>query len=500
MKNVSNFLAFIIVIILFSCSPSIIDDDKAVIITTESQGVSSKAVLQFIEAAETQRKDELHSIMILRHDKLIAQGWWNPYNPESPHQLFSLSKSFASSAIGIAQDEGLLNIDDKVISFFPDDLPDSISTNLNSMRIRDLLKMNTGHNNDATGRMTTSGENWVKGFLALQVEHKPGTHFVYNSAATYMLSAIIQKVTGETLTQYLTPRLFEPLGISNPKWDSDPAGINIGGWGLNVRTKDIASLGQLYLHKGNWEGKQLISEEWVDEATSFQTSNGSNPESDWEQGYGYQFWQCRHNIYRGDGAFGQYCIVLPQQDAVIAITSGSNDMQAILNLVWDYLLPGFESMPLAEDDQAFQALQEKLSSLTLSTIHGEASSSIETEISNKKYIMETNEAGIESIAFELDSEDKSITIGTQAESIKIPIGYEITKKSSLTLPQLGEQVVATTGAWRSNNNYELKMYLYETPFYLTFEFLFEDKILNVNSSRNISFGPTGYLQMKGVRN
>ena len=321
--------------------------------------------MDFVEAAEKERPGDLHSFMLLRHGKVAAEGWWNPFQPESPHMLFSLSKSFTSTAIGIAQGEGLLNINDKVISFFPGQVPDSPSTNLQAMRVRDLLTMNTGHNEDATGKMTQDTSSWVKGFFSLPVEHKPGTHFVYNSAATYMLSAIIQKVTGKTMVDYLAPRLFAPLGIEHPTWDNSPEGINIGGWGLKVRTKDIASLGQLYLQKGQWDGKQLLPVAWVEDATKKQVSNGSNPESDWEQGYGYQFWMCRYGLYRGDGAFGQYCIVFPAQDAVLAITSGTADMGAIMNLIWKHLLPGLKEKSLDEDKTRLTALQHKLSSLNI---------------------------------------------------------------------------------------------------------------------------------------
>jgi len=497
MKNSIHILLLVQIFIFTGCpSPDTVKKSLESI-TPESQGISSQAILNFIEAADNRHKDELHSFMLLRYGNIIAQGWWAPYNPESPHQLYSLSKSFTSSAIGIAQDEGLLSIDETVLSFFPDDAPDSISVNLRSMRIRDLLKMNTGHNADATGRMRKGGDSWVEGFLALPVEHKPGTHFVYNSAATYMLSAIIQKVTGETLLKYLTPRLFEPLGISNPSWESDPDGINLGGWGLNIRTKDIAGFGQLYLQKGNWNGKQLISKEWIEEATSYQTSNGSNPDSDWEQGYGYQFWLCRHNIYRGDGAFGQYCIIMPEHDAVIAITSGTNDMQSILNLIWEYLLPSFQTNALPEDEKCYSALQNKLSQLNLSTVTGEKSSPTAFVISEKPYTMETNDAGIKTIIFDLSGNDNSFSFTNEEGSQKVPVGYGSTKKGIVSFPQLGEQVVATSGAWTSKNNYRVKMHLYETPFFITFDFLFGDNILTVQGERNVSLGSEAFLQMKG---
>jgi CubicO group peptidase (beta-lactamase class C family) len=397
MKKPISIISLVLLVIIFSCNQRDSSDDGSALYTPESQGIPSKAIISFLEAAENERPDDMHSIIIMRHGEKITEGYWAPYNEESNHMLFSLSKSFTSTAIGIAQDEGLLSIYDPVISFFPESLPDSISPNLKSMRIKDLLRMSTGHDQDATGRLMGNGTTWVEAFLSLDVEHKPGTHFVYNSAATYMLSAIIQKVTGETLLDYLTPRLFEPLGITNPIWDLNPDGVNVGGWGLNVRTKDIASLGQLYLQKGLWNGERLVSEAWVEEASSLQTSNGSSPDSDWDQGYGYQFWQCRHGLYRGDGAFGQYCIVMPEQDVVVAITSGTNDMQAIMNLVWDHLLPAFQDDALPPDEESYNSMINKLSGLKMSTIDGENSSKIAETISGKKYELEENALGMKSM-------------------------------------------------------------------------------------------------------
>jgi len=466
--------------------------------TPESMGVSSDSILAFIEAVEKERPDEMHSFILLRHGNNIAQGWWSPYNPDSPHQLYSLSKSFTSTAIGIAQAEGLLSINDQVISFFPDAVPAEPSDNLKAMRIRDLLKMNTGHNQDATGSLRQAGKNWVAAFLSLPVEHKPGTHFVYNSAATYMLSAIIQKVSGVTLLKYLTPRLFEPLGITGATWESDPDGINCGGWGLNIRTMDIAKFGQLYLQKGKWNGRQLVPENWIAEATSYQTSNGSNPESDWEQGYCYQFWRCRHNAFRGDGAFGQYCIVMPEKDAVLAITSGTKDMQAILNLIWKHLLPAMQDNPLPVNRDGCQALRDKLSTLALSAVAGEDSSPMASSVSGKTYILEENNTGIKSIFFSLSGADKSITLTTDAGPQQVMPGFGVLKKGLIAFPQFGQQVIASSGAWTAPDNYCMRMYLYQTPYYFTMNFAFKGNEVTVNNEMNVSFGPAGNPSIKGV--
>ena len=256
----------------------------------EAQGVSSSAILAFVDEAE-KKIDALHSFMLVRHGHVVAEGWWSPYQAESPHALYSLSKSFTSTAVGLAIAEGKLSVDDEVLKFFPEDAPKEPSNNLKAMRVSDLLRMSTGH--QAEPRLTP-GDVWTKKFLAQPVPYKPGTHFLYNTAATYMLSAIVQKATGTTVLDYLRPRLFEPLGIEHPTWGTSPQGISLGGYGLSIRTEDIARFGQLYLQKGKWHGKQLVPEAWVEAATARQTSNGSNPKSDWDQGYGYQFWRSRH--------------------------------------------------------------------------------------------------------------------------------------------------------------------------------------------------------------
>jgi CubicO group peptidase (beta-lactamase class C family) len=208
---------------------------------------------------------------------------------------------------------------------------------------------------------------WVRTALAHSVPHKPGTHFFYDMSASYLASAIVQKVTGQTVLDYLQLRLFEPLSISQPTWATSPQGISVGGSGLSIRTEDIAKFGQLYLQQGKWHGRQLVPASWVAAATGRQVSNGSNPKSDWEQGYGFQFWRCRHGAFRGDGANGQFCIVLPDQDAVIAMTAASTSMPAQLNLVWDKLLPAFQAMTLSENKPEQEKLKKTFASLAVRT-------------------------------------------------------------------------------------------------------------------------------------
>jgi CubicO group peptidase (beta-lactamase class C family) len=330
--------------------------------TPESQGISSEAVRDFVAAAD--KINTLHSFMLVRHGQVIAEGWWKPEGADKPHILNSLSKSFTSTAVGLAIAEGKLSLDDPVLKFFPADAPSDPSENLKAMTVRDLLTMTGGH--DTEPKAAKEGPS-VKQFLAHPVPHKPGTHFQYNTMGTYTLSAIITQVTGQTTLEFLRPRLFKPLGIENPQWAASPEGNSLGGYGLWLCTEDIAKLGQLYLQKGQWNGRQLIPEKWVEQATSKQVPNDQESHAkmgpDWQQGYGFQFWRCTHNAFRGDGAAGQLCVVIPDKDAVIAVTAATGDMQGELSAIWDKLLPSFQTSPLPEDGAGQEKLKQVIAQL-----------------------------------------------------------------------------------------------------------------------------------------
>jgi CubicO group peptidase (beta-lactamase class C family) len=451
----------------------------------EAQGVSPAAILAFVEAADRD-VDSLHSVMIVRHGHVVAEGWWAPYAAETPHALYSLSKSFTSTAVGLAAAEGKLSIDDPILKFFPDDAPAEPSANLKAMRVRDLLRMSTGQQTEPPRK---ADEPWTKTFLAHPVPFKPGTHFVYNTSATYVLSAIVQKATGQTLLDYLTPRLFDPLGIKKPTWEASPQGISAGGYGLSVRTEDIAKFGQLYLQKGKWEGKQLVPAAWVEEATARQTSNGSSPNSDWDQGYGYQFWRCRHGAYRGDGAFGQFCIVLPEQDTVIAITAGVGNMQAVLNLVWDKLLPGLAPSALPADDATRAKLDRNLKGLSLRLPEGKGTP---PKVAGKKYVFPANDRKFEWLALDTDAKDGTVTLVVRIDGTdrRIVCGRGAWQKGRVAWGRLPEQPAAATGAWTADDTFTARICFTETPFVATVRLTFTGNEVRCESGWNVGFGGT----------
>ncbi len=459
----------------------------------ESQGVSSSAIQSFVEAAD-KNIHSLHSFMLLRHGNVIAEGWWSPYEAQSPHSLFSLSKSFTSTAVGLAIAEGKLSLDDTVLKFFPEDAPEKPSDNLKAMRVRDLLRMNTGHETEPA---RPKDRSWKREFLQHPVRFKPGTHFLYNTSATYMCSAIVEKATGMSLVDYLRPRLFEPLGIQKHDWEKDPEGIVVGGYGLSIRTEDIARFGQLYLQKGKWEGKQIVPETWIEAATSYQTSNGSNPKSDWDQGYGFQFWRCRNGAYRGDGAFGQYCIVMPQQDAVIAITAGLGDMQSVLNLVWDKLQPAMTAAALAPDEASHAKLNQTLKNLSLRPQQGTGAPA---NFFGKNYQFAANPKNLESVTLENNQPD-STTIVTRYNGVenRIECGHNKWKSGQVTR---GIQLlpVAASGAWTADDTFTAKICFTQTPFIQSVRLKFSGDELHYNSEANVGFGPTKEPELLGTVN
>ncbi|MDF3145094.1 serine hydrolase domain-containing protein, partial [Streptomyces sp. T21Q-yed] len=322
-----------------------------------AQGVDASGVLAFLDALDNAPDIEPHSLMILRHGHLVASGWWAPYTPERPHLLYSISKSFTATAAGIAAGEGLIRLDDPVISYFPELEADITDPRSRAMLVRHVASMASGHETDTVfAARELDREDLVRGFLLVPPPRDPGTVFAYNQPATFTLAALVQRASGQSLTGYLRPRLLDPLGIGEVAWLCDRSGRELGFSGLHATTDAIARLGQLYLRGGVWEGERLMPEWWVAEATRPQISTaGDGLGNDWQRGYGFKFWMSRHG-YRGDGAFGQFCVVLPEHDAVIATTADTWHMPGLLDLVWEHLLPAMRPAPLTGGGEADAAL------------------------------------------------------------------------------------------------------------------------------------------------
>jgi CubicO group peptidase (beta-lactamase class C family) len=336
--------------------------------TPSAEGFDARGIDAFVTALENLPEVEPHSLMILRHGRVLAEGWWAPYAPDRVHLLYSLSKSFTSTAVSFAVAEGLLGLDDTIISHFPELDQEITDERSRRIRVRHLLSMASGHREETVLRAyTIDPVDLVRGFLLIPPDEEPGTLFCYNQPCTFTLAAIIQKATGQSLTDYLRPRLFDQLGIGQVGWQRDASGRQLGYSGFHAPTEAVAKLGQLYLQKGSWGDEHLISPEWVAEATRSHITNDTWENPDWRQGYGFQFWMARHG-YRGDGAYGQFCVILPEQDVVIAITSQSPDMQAVLDAAWEHLLPAIDAPSASAVDAA---LVSRLAALQLAALDGD---------------------------------------------------------------------------------------------------------------------------------
>jgi CubicO group peptidase (beta-lactamase class C family) len=476
--------------------------------TPEEMGVSSEAIQRYIEKIDPERH-EMHSYMLIRHGKVISEAWWKPYAANKVHTMYSVSKSWTSTAIGFAVAENRLRVQDKVLSFFPEyaDLKDKPF--LQDLRVQDLLTMSVGHEKEPLRSVIVMQPDWVRGFLNHPIVAKPGTKFLYNTLATYMLSAIIQKVTGETTLAYLTPRLLEPLHIRGIDWEADQKGIQVGGWGIRVKTEDMAKLGMLYLNKGKFEGKQILPAAWVEEATRKhieqepdasleKRTNGKN--ADWIQGYGYQFWRSRHGSFRGDGAYGQYILMMPEQDAILIITSESKDLQDDLNQVWQNLLPAFQATPLPKNTKALNALKQFNASRSIEA----PSSAILPKSYAKSIYLEKNQFDFAKFEFTSTGASAALNITTKDSTIHHfqlsnnawaigktnLLGPYALRAARVDLVKKAPFDYAGSYRWISNEQIEITLRYYESPHHWTFN-LIETELEVINS-----FEPTGKISIK----
>jgi CubicO group peptidase (beta-lactamase class C family) len=440
--------------------------------TPSKEGVVAEGVEAFLDVAEESPDIEPHGLMIMRHGRVVAAGWWWPYGPERPQLLYSLSKSFTSTALGLAVAEGLIHLDDAVIKYFPELDADVTDPGSRSMRVRHVAAMASGHIEDTWARvLSSSPDNPVRGFLLLPPDREPGTVFAYNQACTYTVATIVQRVSGQTVTQFLRSRLLDKLGAGPVSWSQYPSGQDLGFSGLHATTDTIARLGQLYLDTGKWWGEQLLAPEWVKEATSLQVANkaASFTNPDWEQGYGFQFWVSRHG-YRGDGAYGQFCVVLPENDVVIAMTAQTVQMQAVLDAMWDKLLPAFVEGDL-QNRGADSRLEERLQRLAVPTFTAKADPPARGPWVGATFAPAggtcEQQPSLLTVTLSEDSHGWDVTLGEADFSLRAQFCNETWVVTEPTGTDGDVVPNACFGGWLDENTLRFDMIFLETPHRLT---------------------------------
>lgn len=452
--------------------------------TPEAEGVGSDALLQWVRRIES--LEYVHSFIVARHGKVIAEAWRTPYRLDVPHRLYSTSKSFVSVAVGIAVSEGRLSLDDRIAAFFPEKRQTSISEPMKRVTVRHLLMMGSGHAQCPVDAFMTRPEaqgDWVQAFLDSPLTHEPGTRFAYNSGGTYMLSAILRRVTGENVKEYLKPRLFDPLGITDLKWDDCPMGTNIGGWGFHLKTEDLAKFAQLLLQKGAWEGRQLVPADYLAEATAAQIDNSMNSQPDWKLGYGYQFWRSQHNCFRGDGWSGQYALVMPDQDMIMAMTSGLSDMQQVLTALWDTLLPAVRDKALPDDADAQRTLRDSLAEWRMPVATGDLLRRGE----DGAYRLDANPLGFRSLAVRFGQDNCALTFEGQHGPETLTAGFGFNAESFVRWTDVEASRVAASAAWRDARTLEVLAVWYETPFLTRYLCTFGNGTVTVEEDAKLKF-------------
>jgi len=464
-------------------------------------GTSAAGVLEFLNAAQREGLDH-HTLLIARHGKLAVELYRWPYSATRPRIAHSIAKAFTSAAVGLAVSEGHLKLSDRVIDFFPEHVPPVVSENLRAMTVRDLLTMRTGHAEETSGSIWRAIEtSWIAEFLKIPVVHRPGEVYVYTSAASYMLAAVFTAATGQSLHQYLRPRLFEPLGIVGETWDIGPDGFNPGGNGLTCEVSDLLKFGLLHLQKGLWDGKRILPEQWIDDAT--------RPVGD--SGYGYHWVTGPEGEFFAMGLFGQLIAVLPARDAVVVLNSALNRPDACsgmwvpllhrhLNVIFPRALSNNITNRAAELE-----LESRIAQLAEPA---ELSSSIQPALTGElHYSIDNNDLGISRIRFSFAHDRCTLSMRYADAEHSIVVGMNKWIEGVTDIP--GAQLhhgygvtparVVAGASWQGEHHLTMTWIFAEMTFRDKVECDFSNDRLILHRSVNVNSGATSWPALHGKR-
>jgi CubicO group peptidase (beta-lactamase class C family) len=459
----------------------------------EDYGVSAAAILAFLDDVASEGF-ELHSFMLWRHDHVVAEGWWAPYRADRIHMMHSLTKSVTACAVGLALADGKFRLDDKVVGFFPEHLPATVSDNLAAMTVEDLLTMRTGHAAMVSGSVWRPIKtSWIAEFFKIPVVTRPGTNFVYTSAATYMLSAIVTRTTGQSVADYLEPRLFAPLGIEGYQWPAGPEGISPGANGLSWKTADSVKLGILHARGGLWQGRQILPKAWTD-AVQYPHVKGT---------YGYQWWLGPDGAFIADGLFTQLSVVFPRHDAVLALTAGIPEKSHFNKHVFAHFPAAFGDA--AASDAGSAALENRTAALRLLPPAAPTHSPVARHVSGKRYRVGDNPDRVTSLQFDFTDDACLFTMEDDRGTHRIKAGLGRPVEDETTMPggklhheyDLDRIRVVATGAWQDDRTLVMTWTFVETAFRDTVVCMFEGPAVRLDRSVNVNSGATSLPTLVG---
>ncbi|QRF63221.1 serine hydrolase [Variovorax paradoxus] len=482
------------------CTPNAPFQDGLPRARAEEKGLNPRAIEAFIEDAE-RLGVVFNSLMVWHSGHVIAESWWWPYRADRPHMMHSATKSFLSAAVGIALAEGRFGLQDRVVDFCPQHLVQPADARLARMTVEDLLTQTCGHGHGTSGAQWRSiSTSWIAEFFKIPVVFEPGTTFRYTSATSFMLSAIITQTTGQSTHAYLQSRFLQPMGIRGLQWDMGPENVNPGGNGISCTTSDLLKLAIVHLNEGQWNGAQLLPADWIRRATS---PLRGNP-------YGYHWWAGPSNSFYAYGVFGQFAMVFPEHDAVVAITSATPPGEETLrSVIWRHF-PGALSMvgvpglrtnapaPILPDHSACRASPPahlRQDSPTIALVHG------------KRYVASPNDDGILSVRLAFDAVCCRLHIEDARGDHLIQVGLDDWLESETTLSgaalhhgyEPGSMRVIAAGAWAAPDRFVAQLRFVETSFCDELVLSFDDREMRlerrVNVNSRLTYRPVVSLQL-----
>lgn len=433
------------------------------VVSPETVGIPSQAVLNFIDELDYTGLC-MHGVIMIKDGKVFTEGYYAPFHADFPHRMFSISKSFTSVAIGLLQEEGKLSLDDRICDHFPDKLPpDGVHPYIAETTIRDMLRMASPHKSTTYKLMEC--DDWVKTFFHVEPVRYPGTSFLYDTSASHVLAALVQRLSGMTVLDYLKVKVFDKLGCTGEfRWLKDPVGICQGGSGLICTLRDMTRFALMCMNDGVYDGMQIVPKEYIREATSKQISTCLQYGIEEQQGYGYQFWRCRNNGFAMYGMGGQLAICLPDYDFILTTIADNqgipNGIQGVYEALWKHILPCLKEKRsnIEVDKAACEKLKQRLSTLKVKPVEGSATSAVADEIKGKRYIMSPNPMGISECRIELGKDEGTFYYSNETGDHRISFGIGRMKEQNF--PDINLLCISSA-AWADETTLHLRSYIIE---------------------------------------
>lgn len=454
-------------------------------ITPEQAGIPSEAINKYMDALE-EYKVNLHGFIMMRGKEIIAEGYYPPFHKDYIHRMYSISKSFTSIAIGLLIDEGKLSFDDKICDYFQDKLEKETPSYIKEITIRDMLKMATAHKSTTYKRY--DGNDWVKSFFVLAPSHMPGTAFSYDTSSSHVLAALVERLSGKSILDYLRDKFLNEIGFSKEaRWLKDPQGVSQGGTGLLCTMRDLAKVAYVCMKEGKLGEAQLLPKEYIKEATMKQISTDAQAALDDQFGYGYQIWKTRHNGFAFLGMGGQLALCFPEHDFIYMNTADTQGNPVSLNMQFDafyqhvYPYVARNKSCLPENPVEYQNLKKRIDNLKTAVVEGKSESEIKTHIAHKRYYMDENVMNLKWIEFHFDGTKGKVTFENTKGQFEIPFGFGSYKTIHEKSGQF--EIMSCAAFVRENELYIKSLLMGDCFANIQVMFSFKDNYVTINSKR-----------------